>query len=158
MERDLGAPDLRIHWVRVTNHGKTPFTDQFDGIPVAIPPGKSENLQLDMAAHFFGYSYEVANDLMFRHTAKRQGWNTPKHVIPGEDGKTLAETLWANIEINPVIYKMVEEKVDTSEPIPADPQPPQIQKPKQLTAKAPVIIDLDDEEPELPRTRKAGAS
>jgi len=157
MDRDLGAPDLRIHWVRVTNHGTTPFTAQFDGIPVAIPPGKSENLQLDMASHFFGYSYEVENDLMFRHTAKRQGWNTPKHVTPDENGKTLAETLWANIEIKPVIYKMVEEKVDTSEPILADPQPPAA-KPKQITAKAPVIIDPDEVEFELPKSRKAGAA
>jgi hypothetical protein len=137
---DLGAPDLRIHYVRVINHLDVPFTDRWDGIPVAIMPGKSENLQLDMAAHFFGYYYQADPQTMFRHTCKRQGWNTPAHLARQESGKTLAEELFAKIEIVPVVYKMVEVKPDLDSPIPADPEMP-------------------EEIPALPpRRNKAGAS
>jgi hypothetical protein len=140
--RDLGAPDLRIHYIKVVNRLDIPFTDRWDGIPVAIMPGKTETLQLDMAAHFFGYYYGADPAVMFRHTCKRQGWNTPAHLKVGDSGKTLAEDLFAGIEITPVIYKMVEEKPDLDAPILADPGPPE--KP---------VDDL----PPSPR-RKAGAA
>ena len=123
---DLGAPDLRIHYIRVTNNLDVPFTDRWDGIPVTIPVGKSENLQLDMANHFFGYYYEVERDVMFRHTCKRQGWNTPAHVKEGDDGKTLAQRNFAALDIKAVVYKMVEETIDTDQPIPADPVLPKV--------------------------------
>ncbi len=119
---DLGAPDLRIHYVRVTNNLDVPFTDRWDGIPVSIPPGKADNLRLDMAAHFFGYGYGIDPEVMFRHICKRQGWNTPKHLETDKSGKTLARRLFDKIAIVPVIYKMVEVEPDTDEPIPADPQ------------------------------------
>lgn len=135
------AEKFRIHYVRVTNSLTVPFTDRHDGVPVQIPPGKSENFPLDMAAHFFGYAYGVPNDVMFRHTCKRQGWNTQAHLAKDESGKTLAERNFAGLEIKPVIYKMVEEEVDQSGPIPADPRPPL----------------ADDELPSLDRM-KAGAS
>ena len=123
MERpDLGAPDLRIHYVRVTNHLDVPFTDRWDGIPVTLEPGKADNLQLDMAAHFFGYGYQVPNEVMFRHVCKRQGWNTPAHLKVGDSGKTLAQELFAKLSIVPVIYKMVEVEPDTDAPIPAEPE------------------------------------
>lgn len=122
---DLGAPDIRTHYIRVTNRGQTPFTDRHDGVPVEIPPGKSDNFPLDMAAHFFGYGLGVTDDQMFRHTAKRQGWNTPKHLEMDKTGKTLAERLFAQLEIKPVIYRMVEETPDLDAPIPADPMPPE---------------------------------
>jgi hypothetical protein len=144
--RDLGAPDLRIHYVRVTNNLDVPFTDRWDGIPVTLEPGKSDNLQLDMAAHFFGYGYEVDPEVMFRHVCKRQGWNTIEHLKPGASGKPLARELFDKLSIVPVIYKMVEVKADTDAPIPADPEMPPI-------GKAAPIEDI----PPLPK-RKTGAS
>jgi hypothetical protein len=75
---------------------------------------------------------------MFRHTCKRQGWNTPAHLKMGENGKTLAEELFSKIDIAPVVYKMVEVQPDLEAPIPADPEVP-------------------EELPELPK-RKAGRS
>ena len=129
-DRALGAPDLRIHYIRVVNHLDVAFTDRWDGIPVRLEPGQTDNFQLDMAAHFFGYHYGVDQATMFRHTCKRQGWNTPKHLERQPSGKTLAEELFAGIEIKPVVYKMVEEKQDLDAPIPADLQvpPPPAQK------------------------------
>jgi hypothetical protein len=160
---DLGAPDLRIHYVRVTNNLDVPFTDRWDGIPVSIAPGKSDNLQLDMAAHFFGYGYNVPEDVMFRHVCKRQGWNTIDHLKVGDDGKTLAQQKFAKLQIVPVIYKMVEVKPDLDQPIPADPQPPVVPSngggydtppPLTVTVDKPPVDP--DELPPLPK-RKTGA-
>jgi len=140
MERpDLGSPDLRIHYLRVTNKGDKDFTDMYDGVPITIEHGRSQNLPLDMAAHLFGYGYEVTSDAMFRHLCKRQGWNTKAYMEKQDNGKTLAENLFAQFEIKPVIYKMVEQEPDTDAPIPADPQVP-------------------EELPALPTRRKASAS
>jgi hypothetical protein len=122
------AEKFRIHYVKITNHGDIAFTDRHDGVPVTIEPGKWDNLPLDMAKHFFGYDYGVPKDVMFRHVCKRQGWNTPAHLARDETGKTLAERLFEKLDIQSIVYKMVEEKVDTDAPIPADPQPPEVAK------------------------------
>jgi hypothetical protein len=153
---EITAPGVRLHYVRVTNRGDVPFTDRHDGVPVSIPPGKSDNFPLDMAAHFFG---DVTDpQAMFRHVCRRQGWNTPAHLRPSEDvpGKTLAEVLFSKLEIKPVVYKMVEEKPDLEQPIPADPPPPPV---KAVPAAAPVVAeqDEDDDEDDLPvRPRRKG--
>ena len=138
---NLGAPDIRIHYIRITNNAETPFTDRYDGVPICIDTGRTENLPLDMAAHMFGYVYGVTEEAMFKHTSKRQGWNTPAHLKVGDDGKTLAQQLFGKLSIKPVIYKMVEEKTDIDSPIPADPDP-----------------DAHVDIPALPTRRKAGAS
>lgn len=142
-QRDLGAPDLRIHYIKVVNRLDIPFTDRWDGIPVGIMPGKTETFQLEMAAHFFGYFFEVDRETMFRHTCKRQGWNTPRHLQVQPSGKTLARELFDGIEITPVVYRMVEEKPDLDAPIPADPE-----------MQAGPVAEL----PPSPRRNKAGAS
>jgi len=121
---DLGAPDIRTHYLRVTNNGNADFTDMFDGVPITIEKGRAQNLPLDMAAHLFGYHYDVKPDAMFRHTCKRQGWNTKPHLERQKNGKTLAEELFGKFEFKPVIYRMVEEKPDLDAPILADPQVP----------------------------------
>lgn len=130
--------DMRARYVRVTNHGDTNFTDRHDGVPFTIEPGSWDNLPLDAAAHFFGYHDGIPHDVMFRHVCRRQGWNTPAHIKTDESGKTLAQRLFDKLEIKPVTFKLVEEKLDTEAPIPADPQPPEIE-------------DL----PELPKRKKA---
>ncbi len=147
--------EQRVHYVRVTNHGDQPFTDRWDGIPVSIGPGKSDNLQLDMAGHFFGYHPDAPQDVMFLHVCKRQGWNTPADIKPGESGKTVAEEKFAKLEIKPIVYKMVEVEPDLDAPIPADPvysplvdKTPAPQPSKKMDA---------DELPALPR-RKAGST
>ena len=114
----------RIHYVRVTNGLTVPFTDRHDGVPVTIMPGKSENLPLDMAAHFFGFSPGVEPETMFRHVCKRQGWNTPEYVKQNQDThKTLAREYFDHLKIEAVVYKMVPvDDPDPRTPVPADPQ------------------------------------
>lgn len=113
--------DQRITMVRITNNGDATFNDRYDGVPYIVSKGQTLSIPLDVAAHIFGYHPGVDPTAMFRHVCKRQGWNTPKHIEEDEDGRTLAERLFANLRIDPVIYKMVEEKPDPKKPIPADP-------------------------------------
>jgi hypothetical protein len=116
----------RIHYVRVTNGLPFPFTDRHDGVPVTIMPGKSENLPLDMAAHFFGYHPAVEPETMFRHIAKRQGWNTPEYVKQNPDThKNLAQEYFEKLKIEAVAYKLVPvADPDPRKPVPADPEMP----------------------------------
>ena len=92
-QHDITAPDVRLHYVRLTNHLDVAFTDRHDGVPVSIGPGKSDNFPIDMASHFFGNVMDP--QASFRHVCKRQGWNTPNHLKPSEEdpSKTVAEML-----------------------------------------------------------------
>lgn len=115
--------NVRVHYVRVVNNLPFAFTDRHDGVPVTIQPGKSENLPLDMAAHFFGYTHHgIERAVLFRHTAKRQGWNTPEFTkVDLETGKTKADLYFDMLRLEPVIYKMVPaEPADLAAPVPAD--------------------------------------
>ena len=110
----------RLKYVRVTNNLPFVFTDRHDGVPVAIMPGRSENLPLDMASHFFGPSFDPA--VMARHIAKRQGWNTPEYVQPDKQGKTKAQRYFEMLKIEPVSFRLVEDKEapDPRKPVPAE--------------------------------------
>ena len=121
----------RINYVRVTNGLDFPFTDRHDGVPVTIQPGKSENLPLDMAFHFFGFHADVTPDTMLRHIAKRQGWNTPDFVKQNpETHKTLAQEYFDKLKIEAVAYKMVPvADPDPRKPVPADPEIPRDSEP-----------------------------
>lgn len=146
-QRDLGAGDIRIHYLRVTNKSDADFTDRFDGTPITIDARSSQNLQLDMAAHLFGYAFNVPKEVMFRHVCKRQGWNTPEYLKIQPSGKSLAQEKFDLFDIKPVIYKMVEEKPDLDQPIPADPVIPKASS---------VIYDGDADAAPLSK-RKSGA-
>ena len=119
------TPDekYRIHYVRVTNKGDTDFTDMFDGVPVTIEAKASQNLPPDMAGHLFGYRDGASKEEMFKYTSRRQGWNTPAHLVRTK-GKTEAERLFDQFDIAQVTYRMVEDKPDLEAPIPADPEVP----------------------------------
>ena len=143
---DLGAPDIRHHYLRVTNTGDTDFTDMFDGVPITIEKHASQNLPLDMAAHLFGYGYQVTDEAMFKYTQRRQGWNTKAHLEIQPSGKSLAHELFGRFKFEPKIYKMVEDRPDLDRPIAADPQVP-ADEPERI-----------EELPPLPPRRKAGAA
>jgi hypothetical protein len=108
---DFADPNVRVRRVRVTNGLDVPFTDRHDNVPVTIAPGQSESIALDMAAHFFGPSFDPS--AMFRYVSKRQGWNTPAYLkINPETGKTLAEENFAKLTITPANYTIVEDEPD----------------------------------------------
>lgn len=112
----------RLRYVRVTNGLDQPFTDRYDGVPVVILPGKSENIPIDMAAHFFSPAFEDP-ETMFRHVTKRQGWNTPEYLKDCGDGtgRSRAREIFDAIKIEPVTYKLVPEITpDPREPVPAE--------------------------------------
>lgn len=126
MDEQTGAPGAEQMYVRVTNGLDEPFTDRYDGIPITIMPGKSQNLLPEQAAHFFGFFPGIERAQMFRHICKRQGWNTSDHVKQNpETRRTLAEQLFDKLQIEAVYFKLVEvnEPDDPAEPVPADPAP-----------------------------------
>ena len=112
----------RLKYVKITNGLDVPFTDRYDGVPITIPPGKSENLPLDMAAHILGYHYGIEPEAMFRYIAKRQGWNTPAYVQQNpETHKNLAREYFDKLKIEPVTYRLVaEDAPDPRKPVPAE--------------------------------------
>jgi hypothetical protein len=114
------AEQVRVKYIRIVNRGDTDFTDRYDGIPVVIDARGSQNLNVEWAAHIFGYRDGATRADMLRHTAKRQGWNTIAYLAKDENGRTLAERLFDALEITPITYKLVEEKPDLEQPIPAD--------------------------------------
>lgn len=119
--------EARLNYVKVKNGLPFDFTDRHDGVPVRLPPGKEENLPIDMAEHFFGcISGNFDPAYMLRHIAKRQGWNTPDFVKADEaTGKNKAQQYFDMLTIRPVMFKMVEvEDADPRTPVPADPVPP----------------------------------
>lgn len=143
----------RIHYVRVHNGLNFPFTDRHDGVPVTIMPGKSENIPLDMAAHFFGFHPGIEPETMFRHVAKRQGWNTPEYVKQNaETHKTLAREYFDKLRIEAVAYKLVPvEQSDPKKPVPADPAmtdgapDPRENRPQRLSRPARAAMEATDE-------------
>jgi hypothetical protein len=116
----------RTHFVKLTNGLDFTLFDRFDGVPYRIAPGHSENLPLMAARHILGWYEGVTNEQMQRHFCKRMGWNTPEYVLPDAKGRTKATEMFAKIKIEPVVYKLVkvDNEIDTSAPIPADPEIP----------------------------------
>lgn len=115
---------VRVKYVRITNGLDIPWTDMHDGVPVRVDPGESQNLPIDMAAHFFGFAPNVSTEVMFKHVCKRQGWNTPEFLR--EDPvtrKTKAREFFEKLVIEPRLYKLTRVDPDPTEPIPADPLP-----------------------------------
>lgn len=116
--------DQRVRRVRVTNGFNTPFNDRFNGVPIHLEPGQSESLPLDMAAHFFGYHPGVRPEAMLRHIIKRQGLTAKKWTDQSPEAmKKNAEDYFTRFKIEPVFFKLVEEKSgkpDPKAPIPAE--------------------------------------
>lgn len=124
----------RVEYVRVTNGLDAPFVDRWDGVPVTIEPGESKKISPEMAFHFFGYHPNASREEMFRHTAKRHGWNTKEFIeIDPESKKTKAETWFSKVKLAPVVYKLVPaDPDDPQKPIPADPEEPKARTPKRV--------------------------
>jgi hypothetical protein len=109
--------------VRVTNGLEQNYSDRYDGVPVEFAPGETKTLDLETAAHLFGWHPGASVETVTRYIGKRQGWNSTAHLARDGSGKTLAERMGALIRFEPVFYKVVEENPDPNAPVPADPQP-----------------------------------
>jgi hypothetical protein len=113
--------EQRLSYVKVTNHGDAPYIDMYDGVPVTIDPGGSQNIRPEQAFHFFGWTEDARKEQMALHTAKRRGWNTSEHLAKDESGKPGFQRLFEQLTIEPVTFKLVEETPAADQPIPADP-------------------------------------
>lgn len=115
--------DVRVRYLRVTNRTEQIWTDTYDGVPVTIVPGQTQQIPLDMATHFFGWHPDVKPIEMMHHLAKRRGWRDPKFQIyddPLHEQK-VADEVFEKFLIEPVTYKLVEERpaAKAREPVPA---------------------------------------
>ena len=120
----VAAEDVRVRYVRVTNGTEETWSDRHDGVPIKLEPGASENIPLDMAAHFFGYHTDVKPATMLAHMARRQGWNHGDFVVQDAAIRArLAEEFFAKFKIEPVSYRLVPEAAAPprrgKEPVPA---------------------------------------
>jgi hypothetical protein len=120
------VPDVRVQYVRVTNNTPQMWADSYDGIPVTIMPGQAQNLQLPMAAHFFGWHPDVTPEEMMRHIVRRRALADPKYTIHGNarHDRELAAEMFKDFQIEPVTFKLVEDrglagKRSAYEPVPA---------------------------------------
>lgn len=115
--------DVRVRYLRVTNNTAQIWTDTYDGVPVTIMPEQTQQIPLDMAAHFFGWHPDVTPIEMMHHLARRRGWTDPKFQIYDDQihEQKVADEVFRNFKIEPVTYKLVEERpaARAREPVPA---------------------------------------
>ena len=115
----------RTHFVRVTNNLPFSILDFYDGVPHRFRPGQPENLPIPAAMHILGYNEPMNLEHMQRHICRRLGWNTLEFLeVNPKTKKTKAQEYFEALTIEPVVYKLVkvDNEVDTSAPIPADPE------------------------------------
>lgn len=109
--------------VFVTNNNPWSFADYYDGIPIEFPSGKRVSVELEAAAHFFGFPVDedgrvTAVEPDKSYIFRRYGWNTPSFRIePSPEGRIVlnpakamqnAETAFKNLVIETVEYQLVE--------------------------------------------------
>ena len=109
--------DNQIERIRVVNHNDFPISDRFDGIPWVLRPGESIDLPLEVATHILGYPGDV--EVMYRHMARRWGWNLPKHMVEDEKGVPLWWRQCERIQVS-VEHFELRRVTDPKAPIRAD--------------------------------------
>jgi hypothetical protein len=146
-------PDVRVQYVRVTNNTPRMWTDSYDGVPVTIEPGTSQNLRLAMAAHFFGWHPDVKPEEMMRHIVRRRAMYEEKYTIHGdpEHEKKLAAEMFADFLIEPVTFKLVEERPGPATKKPAhEPVPALTDEDVDERLREPTAVKADDDDAPRP--------
>lgn len=112
----MAAAD-EIQRIRVVNRNDFAIHDRFDGVPVVFEPNKQVDLSPEVAEHIFRYPGDTED--MYRHMARRWGWNLPKHIAEDEHGVSLWVRQCRNIEISVSRFEL-RPIGDPKAPIPAD--------------------------------------
>lgn len=114
-----------IQRIRVVNRNDFTISDRFDGVPVVFEPNKVVDLAPEVAEHIFAYPGDT--EVMYRHMAKRWGWNLPANPQTGFFGHLSVDAkgvpLWVRqcerVEITTTRFEL-RPVGDPSRPIPAD--------------------------------------
>lgn len=116
-ETDLNELEPQVMSVRVTNRNEFTIRDRFDGVLYTFEPHRPVSVPIDAANHIFawhppwtddkGERHEVERSTMRTHVQKRFGWNTPEM-----QNADRSQRFFDNLEITPVIYRMVPVEVD----------------------------------------------
>lgn len=138
--------------IRVTNRNPWPIPERWDGIPIEFPSGKTVTVELDAAAHFFGFPLDEHGNVAALtpdrdYIIRRYGWNLPTFGIPpSPEGKQVlnpdralknAQIAYENLEIQTVEFELVE-KAREPDDMPAP------RKHAGSTRKAPVALTAEE--------------
>lgn len=104
-ERPLDEPQVMN--VKVVNRNDFPICDRFDGVPYTFEQNHPVSVPIDAANHIFGWFPGVDPEIVKRHCQKRFGWNTPEMVKENQHNR-----FFGNIQITPILYRMVAVEVD----------------------------------------------
>lgn len=118
-------PAEQIQRVRVVNRNDFTINDRFDGVPVVFEPNKTVDLPLEVAEHIFHYPGDTED--MYRHMARRWGWNLPAnpqtnfpgHLALDDKGVPLWWRMCRKVEITVSTFEL-RQVGDPKAPIPAD--------------------------------------
>jgi hypothetical protein len=116
------AADVRVRYVRVYNGTDEVWSDRYDGVPITLQPGDTQDLDLAMALHFFGYAPGVEPATMLLHiagrTARTDGdWGSIRADL--QMRRRVAEKFFEKFTIEPISFKLVEEQPAVQQPVPA---------------------------------------
>lgn len=126
-----------IKYVRVTNRNPFELVDHYDNRPYRFPAGQPMTIPLDAAAHIFGFTATATEEATRLHCIKRFGFNRPEVLaVQGHD------LFWENLEIAPVVMRMIEVEEGTDEGL-EDDRPTRLEVPP---------LDLSDR----PKARRGG--
>ena len=114
MAEDTELATPQVMNVKIVNRNDFPISDRFDGVPYVFEQNRAVAIPIDAANHIFGWYPEVDMAIVKRHVQKRMGWNTPDM---DKDGR--AERFWQNLDITPILYRMVPVEAE-----PANAKPP----------------------------------
>lgn len=108
----------QIQRIRVINRNEFTISDRFDGVPVVFEPNKIVDLVPEVAEHVFHYPGDTED--MYRHMARRWGWNLPKHIAEDAQGVPVWVRQCEKIEISVARFELRPMSNDPNAPIPAD--------------------------------------
>lgn len=110
---DQPESDTGTRFVRVTNRNNFMIEDFYDGVPFRFKPNEPVTMPADAAAHILGWPGNP--DQIMSHVQRRWGWNTPAFTADN-----LYKKLFQNLEIKPVVARLVEIDEETEQaPSPA---------------------------------------
>ena len=104
-DAELGQPQIMN--VKVVNRNDFPISDRFDSVPYVFETNRPQSVPIDAANHIFGWFPGVDPAVVRKHVQKRFGWNTPSMEMDGR-----AARFYDNLEITPIVYRMVPVEVD----------------------------------------------
>jgi hypothetical protein len=125
------AADEFVGHIRITNHNDFELSDHYDGRLYTFYPSKPITVPVDVARHIFGFG--LSEEAQKNYVMRRMGWNT---VEMAKDAKNIK--FWKNLDIRPVLFRMVEVNEQGDELEKPQPRPG---RPRKVQSHPDMILD-----------------